>query len=321
MVISPISFLQIPKVEDNIKGQLKERKNAHFMLVDGISKLTTGKVQTYQSSDFHVSGLKWRLLIRPAIGVKDFLSFVLWITDEKCIGSNWEVKFVFKIGIVPRIGPEICYLYAGHHNETSLFQGLNSFISYMDLKERFIVNDKAAFYAEITDVQPNFPVIRIHRAMGTAERFKLIEVPRNNSRFTWKITQFSSFNGENHSSYEFTVGPRRWKLVMYPKGSGEGRGNSLSLYLNASEFVTNGPKGRTLAVFKMKVLDQLHRNHYETDHEDWFPYDPVNLKVCTLGRQNWLPLEELHKASRGLLVNDQIYIGVEFLFVSTTEYL
>lgn len=101
-------------------------------------------------------------------------------------------------------------VFAGCHNEKNLLQGLYSFISYTDLKERFLVNNKAVFYAEITDVQPNFPVISIHRAMGTAERFKLIELPRNNSRFTWKITQFSSFNGEDHSSYEFTVGQRRW---------------------------------------------------------------------------------------------------------------
>jgi len=51
---------------------------------------------------------------------------------------------------------------------------------------------------------------------------------------------------------------------MYPRGTGDGKGNSLSLYLNASNYVTNnGPKGRTFAVYKLRVLDQLHRNHFE----------------------------------------------------------
>ena len=99
----------------------------------------------------------------------------------------------------------------GHQNEKKRSQGLANFISHTDLKERFLVNDKAVFYAEISEeVIPNFLVTGIPRTMGTAERFKLIEVARNNSRFTWKITKFSSFNGEEHSSYEFTVGPRRW---------------------------------------------------------------------------------------------------------------
>nr|AAO37218.1 hypothetical protein [Arabidopsis thaliana]AAX55137.1 hypothetical protein At2g32870 [Arabidopsis thaliana] len=157
--------------------------------------------------------------------------------------------------------------------------------------------------------------------MGTAERFKLIEFSPKNSRFTWKITQFSSFDGEEHSSYEFTVGPRRWKLVMYPKGNGDGKGNSLSLYLFASDYVTNGPKGGTLAIYKLRVLDQLNRNHCETECRYWFPYNPVNQMDSLWGRPKFLPLEELHKSSRGFLVNDQIYIGVEISIVSTTEYL
>jgi len=51
---------------------------------------------------------------------------------------------------------------------------------------------------------------------------------------------------------------------MYPKGNGDGKGNSLSLYLFASDYVTNGPKGGTLAIYKLRVLDQLNRNHCET---------------------------------------------------------
>ncbi|CAA0374228.1 unnamed protein product [Arabidopsis thaliana] len=309
--------------EDAIKEQLKERKNAHFMLVDGMSKLLTEKVNNFQSLDFQVSGLKWRLLIQPAVGVKDYLSVAVWIIDEKCTGPNWEVKFNFKIGLLPQTGPEYFYVSVGCHNEKQPAQGVVKFITHTQLKERFLVNDKAVFYAEISEeVIPNFLVTGIPRTMGTAERFKLIEVARNNSRFTWKITKFSSFNGEEHSSYEFTVGPRRWKLVMYPRGTGDGKGNSLSLYLNASNYVTNnGPKGRTFAVYKLRVLDQLHRNHFEIDCQDWFLYDPVHPRLCSWGRTKFLPLEELHKASRGFLVNDQIYIGVEFLIVSTTEYL
>lgn len=53
------------------------------------------------------------------------------------------------------------------------------------------------------------------------------------------------------------------KLVMFPKGHGDGEGNSLSLYLNPTDFVNNGPKTTTLAVYKLRVLDQLHRKHFE----------------------------------------------------------
>lgn len=87
--------------------------------------------------------------------------------------------------------------------------GKESFMSHKILKE-ILVNDKVVFCAEITNVKPNFPVKVPRRTMGTAEHLKLIEVPQNKSRVTWKITQFSSFDGDHHSSHEFTVGPRKW---------------------------------------------------------------------------------------------------------------
>lgn len=96
--------------------------------------------------------------------------------------------------------------------------GVSSLISQEMLKQKFIVNDKAVFCAEITGVIPLFLNVIINTfspTMGTAERVKLMKVPRNNSRFTWKITQFSSFSGESHSSYEFTCGPRRWYAQFY----------------------------------------------------------------------------------------------------------
>lgn len=78
----------------------------------------------------------------------------------------------------------------------------------------FTVNDKSVFSAEITNVIPqSLDVGWTPRTMGTAESIKLMEVERNKSKFTWKITHFSTFVGEHHSSYQFTVGPRKWYLL------------------------------------------------------------------------------------------------------------
>lgn len=49
---------------------------------------------------------------------------------------------------------------------------------------------------------------------------------------------------------------------MYPKGDKGGEGH-LSFYLTATDYVTNLPKGPTLAVYKLRLLDQLKRNHKE----------------------------------------------------------
>lgn len=95
--------------------------------------------------------------------------------------------------------------------------GQDIFITDKVLEEKYLLNDKAVFSAEITNVKPNFlKVTSISRTMGTAESLKLMDVARKNSRFTWKITRFSSFDGVTHSSYEFTLGPRRWYAYTPP---------------------------------------------------------------------------------------------------------
>ncbi|ESQ51873.1 hypothetical protein EUTSA_v10016948mg [Eutrema salsugineum] len=258
-------------VEENIKAQLEVRKNAHIMLVDGMSKLKTHKVKEVQSSVFNVSGLKWKLIVYPAgeDGTKEYLSFYLKIKDKKSLGPNWEVKCSFKLTIVPQNGFNRCQSsewLTESYNANQRIIGEDSFISYEELKKKYLVNDKVVFCADITDVRPNFPVTNtIPRTIGTAERITLTEVSKKDSRFTWKITQFSSFDvGDYHFSNEFKLGQRRWKLKMFPKGCGTGKGSYLSLFLTVGDFVTADPMAKTLAVYKLRLLDQFKRNHYET---------------------------------------------------------
>ncbi|CAH2059706.1 unnamed protein product [Thlaspi arvense] len=303
--------------EETIKEHAKKRYNAHFMLIDGMTKVMTNQDKKCQSLDFHAAGLKWSFYIKSDV-VKDHLSCYLSIKDEKCIGSNWEVQCSFNLIVVSHTGlADLCKPCAACFTEKNPSWGQASLISNVDLKKNYLVNEKVVFCAEITEVKPKFlNVNSVSPTMGTVERLKLTEVQRKNSRFTWKITQFSSFDGEHHSSYEFTVGPRRWNISMYPKGVAEASGKFLSLFLTATDYVTNGPKAATLAVFRLRVLDQLKRKHRELDEECcWFS------SGSTWGTRKALALEELHKASNGFLVNDEIYLGVEFFFVSTTDYL
>ncbi|XP_013621855.1 PREDICTED: uncharacterized protein LOC106328045 [Brassica oleracea var. oleracea] len=300
---------QTLSLEDTIRAEAKSHNNVHLMLVDGMSKLMTRQVENCVSSDFYVGGLKWNIVI---LQQQDCLYFVLVITDSKCIGSNWKVNCNVKLTIYSATSPFLnqnrgtwfCF----DANNTTLLVS----IPVKNMQE-YTVNDKSVFSAEITNVNPqSLDVGWTPRTMGTAESIKLMEVERNKSKFTWKITHFSTFVGEHHSSYQFTVGPRKWYLRMYPKGTSEGKGNSLSLYLHAPDYVT-GPNTKTLAVFKLRVLDQLKRNHHEIGQQFWFGTDGQK------GEPKFLALEELHKASNGYLVNDQIYIGVEFFYISATQ--
>ncbi|KAG2298238.1 hypothetical protein Bca4012_009437 [Brassica carinata] len=301
--------------EDTIKGQLTASRNSHFVMVDGMSKLMTRKINQCQSSDFHIDGLQWRLIISWKNAQKDNLYLRLQITDKKCTGRNWSVNCICFFSLADERGDHhpilepfpACFKEDSKPNPKSIPWGT--------LKQRFLVNDKAVFITSITNVVASFAGIPIRRRnLGTAECIKLFEVPQNNSRFTWKITRFSSFNGKRHSSYEFTVGPRRWKIVMYP----EGKAGNFSLYLAASDYVTSAPKTPTFANYKLRVLDQVNRNHHEAGYKNWFS---DTSETSGKGTSKFMPLEELHDPSNGYLVNDQIFIGVEFLLVSITENL
>uniref|UniRef100_A0A1J3IW20 MATH domain and coiled-coil domain-containing protein n=1 Tax=Noccaea caerulescens TaxID=107243 RepID=A0A1J3IW20_NOCCA len=308
----------IMSLEGTIKDRAKNSSNAHFMLIDGMSKLMSENFKSCHSLEFYASDLKWKLIVRSDT-VKGSVSFYLWITDSRCVGSNWEVTCSYTLSVVSQTGgPNICKPFTLAFNAKQDSWGYHSFITHEVLKkDGYLVNDRTVFSAEITEVKPKFlDVTGLSRNIGRAERLKLTEVSRNNSKFTWKISQFSSFDGEHHSSHEFTVGPRRWYLQMYPKGTSDGAGNSISLFLHASDYVTDVPKEATTAIYKLRVLDQRpKRNHREFNLEHQF-----SSNSCW-GFSKMLPLEELHNASNGYLVNDEIYLGVEFLFISTSEFL
>ncbi|KAJ4907218.1 TRAF-like family protein [Raphanus sativus] len=301
---------QTLSLEDTVRAEAKSHNNVHLMLVDGMSKVMTRQVENCVSSDIYVGGLKWNIVI---LTQQDCLYYALVISDSKCIGSNWKVNCNVKLTIYSATSSILNYnrwtWFCFDANNSTLLVS----IPLNNMKELYTVNDKSVFSAEITNVNPqSLDVSWTPRTIGTAESIKLIEVERNKSKFTWKITHFSTFVGEHHSSYQFTVGPRRWYLRMYPKGTLEGKGNSLSLYLHASDYVTS-PNTKTLAVFKLRVLDQFKRNHHEIGQHFWFDSDGQK------GESKFLALEELHKASNGFLVKDQIYIGVEFFYISTTQ--
>ncbi|CAH8360688.1 unnamed protein product [Eruca vesicaria subsp. sativa] len=306
----------VTSLEETVKYLAKKRNNSHFMLVDGMSQLMTEKVKMCTSLDFHAFGLKWRFNIRSGVE-EDYLSFYLHIIDEKCSGSKWEVNCTYKLGIVSQTAAtDIIMPFEMDFDSDRTSWGESEIISIESLRKACVVNDKAVFYAEITGVKPrSLKVSSIPRTNGTAERLTLIET--NNNRFSWKVTRFSSINSQVHMSYEFTFGPRRWYLQMYPKGCGEGKGNSFSLFLHASDFVSNVPAKVTKATFILRVLDQhMRKQHYEYDADGVF-----DGKEDAWGSQTFLALEKLHNPSNGLLLNDKIHIVIEFLTLSTQDYL
>lgn len=55
------------------------------------------------------------------------------------------------------------------------------------------------------------------------------------------------------------------RIQVHPRGFKEGKDKSFSVYLVGGEFVNNVPHvANTYAMFKLRVLDQVNRNHFES---------------------------------------------------------
>ncbi|CAN6817527.1 unnamed protein product [Brassica oleracea] len=136
---------------------------------------------------------------------------------------------------------------------------------------------------------------------GTAECFSVTEKPLNH-KITWMMTRFSSFEPEKaHNSNEFVVGNRKWAKIK-----------SLSVYLVGNGFVNNALKANVFTKFKLRVLDQVNRDHVEKPYSCWLGEEPD----VSHGFPEFMPLKTLDEP---YLVNDKFYVGVEFELISVTN--
>lgn len=53
------------------------------------------------------------------------------------------------------------------------------------------------------------------------------------------------------------------RIEVHPRGYEEVKGESFSVYLVGERYINNAPKTKTFAKSKLRVLDQVNRNHVE----------------------------------------------------------
>ncbi|XP_019085772.1 PREDICTED: uncharacterized protein LOC104710667 isoform X1 [Camelina sativa] len=100
-------------------------------------------------------------------------------------------------------------------------------------------------------------------------------------------------------------------LKMYPRGDGEGQGNSLSVYVIAPDFK---PYERVYLKAKVRIINQKYSKDMETNVESWSD------QASSWGFQRFVSFADLQDTSKGLLVNDTLKLEVEFEDLSNTKY-
>lgn len=289
-------------IEKMVQEFKKNHPNSHLLKIDNFSLLTKYGVARVESSDFDICGRKWKINVEYD---KNAEHVSVFLENQDPV----DVELKFQVYVVSQLKPEWYpknnVIMEFDASPNPILQGIK-LMSLCGLKsEGFLIEDCCMFGATLPDQETERP--------GTAECYSLIEKPLN-GKVTWMMTKFSSFDPEQaHLSNPFVVGNRKWRIEVHPSGYEE-TDESFSVYLVGEGFINNEPKAETFVKFKLRVLDQVNRNHVEkTDsclvREE---YD------ADKGFDEFMPLSKLCEP---YLVKDKLYVGVEFEVISVTKYV
>ncbi|XP_059654592.1 uncharacterized protein LOC132301352 [Cornus florida] len=105
--------------------------------------------------------------------------------------------------------------------------GFEKFVSleeFQNPSNGYLIDDTCVFRAEV--------FVTKYEGKGECRSMKKLLWDKI---FTWKIYNFSEITKRRLCSEEFDIGGWNWKLFLYPKGNGEVKGVSLSLFLEVAE--------------------------------------------------------------------------------------
>ncbi|KAL5076247.1 hypothetical protein RYX36_015231 [Vicia faba] len=133
------------------------------------------------------------------------------------------------------------------------------------------------------------------------------------TRFTWRIDNFTRLNTKKLYSEVFVVGTYKWRVLIFPKGNNV---DYLSMYLDVADS-TSLPYGWSrYAQFSLAIVNQIHNKfsvRKDTQHQ-------FNARESDWGFTSFMPLGELYDPSRGYLVNDTLIIEAEVLVRKIAVY-
>ncbi|KAM7474761.1 hypothetical protein LguiB_022004 [Lonicera macranthoides] len=107
--------------------------------------------------------------------------------------------------------------------------------------------------------------------------------------------------------------PSRRKLLVDPKGSGDCKGKSLSIFLQLADYATLPPHTRVYAEYKLATKSQTTGKNSETKCTAWFCDSKGN------GRRNFMWLNDLNDKSKGYIVSDSLIIEVVFIIIGIAK--
>ncbi|XP_022770064.1 uncharacterized protein LOC111313664 [Durio zibethinus] len=303
---------------------------AHYSFkIESLSLLLNTKVEKIESGIFEAGGYKWRMVLYPSGNTKSngqhYISLYLANEETKVLPQRWEVNAELKLfvfdqkednyltvqGVCIYILINACAARFVHnlncHNVSPLHH-IHDHELHLNFDMRnygFLCDDSCVFGPEVFVIKPK----------GNYECLSMVKEPAH-STLTLKLEKFSTIDETAHFSKAFTVGGRKWKIKVYPKGFGKEKGDWFSVYLVLSDSDALPPKGKVYAEYKLRVLDQRRDQHVEKSVKHWY----TALEISR-GYHNMIRLGDLHEKSKGFVMNDTLIVEAQIVVISVTMFL
>ncbi|XP_065869945.1 MATH domain and coiled-coil domain-containing protein At2g05410-like isoform X1 [Euphorbia lathyris] len=304
-----VDLTQEDEQTEVIRG-LRDVRPAHYLFkIDNFSSLLSTEIDKYESSDFEVSGYKWKLRLFPK-GVNEdnkHISLYLVLSKSKSIPFHKEVNVYFKLFVYNQIHDKYLTVqdakgrmsrFRGTKTEFG-FDQLLALSVFNDASNGYLVDDCCIFGAEIFVVEP----------ISKGELASVVKDLSNNT-YTWNVEKVSELKQEIFAEV-FVIGGYKWSLFLYPNGHLEEKDKSLSLFLSLEEDLN---PGHTLFVqFVLRVKDQLHGEHHEKTAINYFSA-PNDYYSC--GFFNLISLNKLNDVTKGYLINGAIILELKISLIT-----
>ncbi|KAM6595530.1 hypothetical protein CsatA_006054 [Cannabis sativa] len=280
---------------------------SHFLLkIDSFHSLSKSSALAYYSSEFETGGYKWQLSIFPngdtENGGEGHMSVSLELLNSKSLPTGWEVHALFTFFLYDQIRDQYvtsqgnAKLMRFHSMKTKW--GIPKYIeleTFNDGSNGYLVNESCTFGAEVFVVKNTFK----------GECLSMIVDPIETIH-TWKFDAISTKNQEWYESDPFVGSTNKWRIVVYPNGSVEGKGTHISLFLQL-QISSLPPDTKLFVRYVLRLNNQTNnRNNFEIEANRVFS----SSSTCW-GFQQFMLLAKLRHLENGFILNDTCIIEAE----------
>ncbi|KAG5514267.1 hypothetical protein RHGRI_035615 [Rhododendron griersonianum] len=286
----------------------------HYSLkIQSFSLLSKSSVDKYTSDKFEAGDHKWKLTIYPngnkERGAKGHISIYVGLVDTSSLPAGWEVKAIINMFVHDQI--QDTYVTLSDDRKVKRLHamktewGIADFIDldeFSDPSNGFLINDTCVFGVDIF----------VLKQTSKGECLSLLDEPAT-GKHTWKIKSFSNLTLDRYESEAFTVGDHKWKIWIYPRGNGDGKGNSVSAFLSLDES-TLPPDTRVFVKFILRVIAQNQTKDSRVEPEIENHFGPSTL---VFGSPKFISLAKLNDPTKGFLLDDTCTIEAQVSVLGT----